>query len=208
VRSGFGNKHLNFYLCLPSVVALRAVDRTCYVLTQWLCDSCCFRVEGALPSTIWSHVSSIALNWTSDLTLIDFRNLLDGSPGLGRRVFFGGSEDSVLSRLGAQLGIRPQEHSYAHLRALRLTKKYEKEDEGGGSFFLLSSLHELGFVGLQRLYLEKCARGDLGELQVPKLRCIFIDGGKVQGRLRRVILFKLFRANSTYQETYLSSVDY
>jgi len=64
-----------------------------------------------------------------------------------------------------------------------LTKKYEKEDEGGEGLFLLSSLHELGFVGLQRLYLEKCARGDLGELQVPKLRSIFIDGGKVQGDL-------------------------
>jgi len=121
------------------------------------------------------------MNWISDHSLSGLRILLDGSPGLGRPVFFGGSEDSVLSRLGAQLRIRPQEHSYAHLRALRLTK--EKEDEGGEGLFLLSSLHEFGFVGLQRLYLEKCARGDLGELQVPKLRSIFIDGGKVQGDL-------------------------
>jgi len=40
-----------------------------------------------------------------------------------------------------------------------LTKKYEKEDEGGEGLFLLSSLHELGFVGSSVLTLKSVPEG-------------------------------------------------
>ena len=178
MNNGFGNKKLQSYVCLYTVIALREVDRMCYVLTQRLCNRCCFRVENVLPAIVWSQVSSITLSWTSEASLTDLRNLIDGCPGLGKPGHFGGSENSVLNRLGAQLGVRPHEHSNANLRTLRLTKKEEGEEAG---LFLLSSLADLGFVGLQRLYLEKCACGDLGELKGQMLRCIFIDGGRIDG---------------------------